>query len=145
MEHTSKLHPKPSPQKIDDEWPKMTSLIKGISNQEYLTRLHEARRLDENFVAEFRNSLSVLSPDNQSDYEVKAIREFFYDKLNSDEKLSVQQMATILYELKDRGDDEGVVQVSESGLRSRNTSCLPDLFFLENLLLEKAPIFPSGL
>jgi hypothetical protein len=122
MVHPPETHqPDPMSQAPTDEWREMTSIIEGISDPEYLAQLHDARKLDENFIVEFRGVLDSVSPensDNQSAGEATAIRGFFSEKLRAGETLSAQQIATVLYELKDRGDDAGVVEVFEAGIPS---------------------------
>lgn len=103
----------------ESEWRELGALIDGVSDPEYVTKLHEARRSDESFIMEFSQVVgSVESEDGESRtvVEASAIRSFFTEKLQSGEELSSQQIATVLYELKDRGDNEGVVEVFEAGV-----------------------------
>lgn len=111
--------PIPVEQPPENEWHEISTLIEGVSDPEYLAELHNARRQDENFIVEFRTVLDTVHPEepnNQKAEEAGAIRGFFTEKLQAGEKLSSQQIATVLYELKNRGDDEGVVEVFETGV-----------------------------
>ncbi len=47
--------------------------------------------------------------------EVRAIRTFFHSRIDSGYPFTIQEIAAILYALKDRGDNEGVIEVYESG------------------------------
>lgn len=106
-------------QSPENEWGELVSLIEGLADPEYITALHESRKSDENFIMEFRQVLDTVTPvesDIETTEEAEAIKSFFTEKLQSGEDLSLQQMATVLYELKDRGDDSGVVEVFEAGV-----------------------------
>jgi hypothetical protein len=110
--------PIPVEQPPENEWLEISALVEGVSDPVYLAELHDARRQDENFIVEFRTVLDTVhaeEPNNQKVEEAGAIRGFFTEKLQAGEKLSSQQIATVLYELKNRGDDEGVVEVFEAG------------------------------
>lgn len=100
-------------------WRELDGVIDGVSDPEYIARLHEVRKLDEAFIVEFREVLATVNPEDPSHRkaeEAGAIRGFFTEKLQAGEALSGQQLATVLYELKNRGDDEGVVEVFEAGI-----------------------------
>lgn len=122
MVNPPELHqPNPAQQSPESEWSELTTLIEGVSDPEYVAALHEARESDENFIKEFSAVLSSVVIEGekaQKDDEAQAVRAFFTEKLQTGEELSSQQMATILYELKDRGDDAGVVEVFEAGAPS---------------------------
>lgn len=111
----------PAQQSPESEWHELSTLIEGVSDPEYVAALHEARGSDENFIKEFRTVLSTVTaedPKAQKTGEAQAIRGFFTEKLASGEELSDQQIGTVLYELKNRGDDAGVVEVFEAGIPS---------------------------
>lgn len=113
--------PSPAQQSPESEWHELNTLIEGVSDPEYVSALHEARGSDENFIKEFRTVLSTVTaedPKAQKAGEAQAIRGFFTEKLASGEELSDQQVGTVLYELKNRGDDAGVVEVFEAGIPS---------------------------
>jgi len=122
MVNPPELHPSnPTQQSPENEWRELNTLIEGVSDPEYVSALHEARGSDENFIKEFRTVLSTVSvedPKTQKSEEAQAIRGFFTEKLASGEELSDQQVGTVLYELKNRGDDAGVVEVFEAGMPS---------------------------
>ena len=101
-------------------WSELDSLIDGVADPEYVAKLHEARSLDESFIAEFSSVLEAAGSEeaNSKQAEASAIRSFFGEKLQAGETLTRQQMATVLYELKNRGDDAGVVDVFEAGVPS---------------------------
>jgi hypothetical protein len=101
------------------DWGELNSVIDGISDPEYIAQLHEARASDESFLNEFKQILGTVNPENPKDQkteEAQTIKSFFSEKLASGEELSSQQIATVLYELKHRGDDAGVVEVFEAGI-----------------------------
>lgn len=122
MVNPPELHPSnPTQQSPESEWRELNTLIEGVSDPEYVSALHEARGSDENFIKEFRTVLSTVSVEDsktQKSEEAQAIRGFFTEKLASGEELSDQQVGTVLYELKNRGDDAGVVEVFEAGMPS---------------------------
>lgn len=122
MVQPPETHPlNPVQQSPHSEWQELTSLIEGVSNLDYIIALQESRASDENFLNEFTTVLSTAyeeDPKAQKRAEADAIRKFFTEKLQTGEELSCQQMATALYELKNRGDDEGVVEVFEAGMPS---------------------------
>jgi len=108
----------PVEQPSENEWHEISALVEGVSDPVYLAELHNARRQDENFIVELRTVLDTVhaeEPNDQKAEEAGAISGFFTEKLQAGEKLSSQQIATVLYELKNRGDDEGVVEVFEAG------------------------------
>lgn len=120
MVNPPEIHqPSPVQQSPESDWHELDTLIEGVSNPEYVAELHDARRSDENFIMEFRKVLASVNPEDansQKSEEAGAIRSFFSEKLQAGEELSSQQIATVLYELKNRGDDEGVVEVFEAGM-----------------------------
>lgn len=120
MVHPPKSHQSyPAQRPPEYEWQELASLIDGVSDPEYIKALHEARAADENFIKEFRHVLSMVRSEDAKSLkaeEAQIIKSFFIDKLQAGEQLSDQQIATVLYELKDRGDDEGVVGVFEAGV-----------------------------
>lgn len=122
MVNPPELHqPNPVQQSPESEWHELNTLVEGVSDPEYVSALHEARASDENFIKEFRTVLSTVAvedPKAQKSGEAQAIRGFFTEKLASGEELSDQQVGTVLYELKNRGDDAGVVEVFEAGMPS---------------------------
>lgn len=122
MVNPPELHqPNPVQQSPESEWHELNTLVEGVSDSEYVSALHEARASDENFIKEFRTVLSTVAvedPKAQKSGEAQAIRGFFTEKLASGEELSDQQVGTVLYELKNRGDDAGVVEVFEAGMPS---------------------------
>ena len=100
-------------------WYSLDTLIDGVSDSEYLAQLRNARKQDEQFIIEFRQVLATASAEesgSQKPAEAAVIKSFFVEKLQTGEALSGQQAATILYELKNRGDDQGVVEVFEAGV-----------------------------
>ncbi len=114
------------PQSVDQNdadisgWSELDSLIDGVADPEYIAKLHGARSLDESFIAEFSSVLEAAGSEeaNSKQAEASAIKSFFGEKLQAGETLTRQQMATVLYELKNRGDDAGVVDVFEAGVPS---------------------------
>ena len=105
-------------------WESLENFTKIVSEtsispeQNTAKSLIEKRKEYERFMTDFQTAVGTGigegDPEKNS-HEIQNIRSFFSEKIESNEPLSVQEIATVLYALKDRGDNEGVISVFETG------------------------------
>ncbi len=108
---------------IDDvTWDTLADFTKTVSEnalspeQSAIQSYVEKRKDYEQFMGDFQSAISagIEEGSDQKDQEIQNIRQFFSEKIESGDHLSIQESATILYALKDRGDNEGVIDVFEA-------------------------------
>ena len=86
--------------------------------QSVVKELVDKRKEYEKFTKDFQAAITSGIEDGDPDknnQEIQNIRGFFSEKIESGDSFSTQEIATVLYALKDRGDNEGVIDVFEKG------------------------------
>ena len=105
-------------------WESLASFAKTVAEtsispeQGAIQSLVEKRKNYEQFMSDFQTAVDLGIEDGDPEknaHETQNIRKFFSEKIESGASLSVQEIATVLYTLKDRGDNEGVISVFEAG------------------------------
>lgn len=105
-------------------WDSLTNFAKTVTEtklspkQSAVKDLVDKRKAYESFMDDFQTAIStgITNEDpEKNSHETQNIRNFFSEKLKASNPLSIQEVATILYALKDRGDNEGVISVFEAG------------------------------
>lgn len=105
-------------------WESLADFTKTVAEtsispeQGAIQSLVERRKDYEQFMSEFQVAIDAGTEAEDLDKnnrEIQNIRRFFSVKIESGDPLSVQEIATVLYALKDRGDNEGVISVFEAG------------------------------
>ena len=111
-------------QRSNTTWESLADFAKTVTEvslspeQSTARSLVEKRKGYERFMGDFQAAVNAGIEDGDADkknHEIQNIRNFFSEKLSSGNPLSVQEIATVLYALKDRGDNEGVIDVFEAG------------------------------
>ena len=128
MSEVLKLDNTNSPSELSEgedrlSWDSLSDFAKTIESVESspglsaVKELVEERKDYERFMADFDSALSngIDGAEDSKSQEIQNIRNFFSERLQSGMEFSVQEIATVLYALKDRGDDEGVVGTFEAG------------------------------